>query len=436
MEVGGMTEPGPTLEVGEVLDAVAGTVRQYVVMTEHQADAVALWVAHTHALDAADASPYLSITSAEKESGKTRLLEVLDLLVARPWLTGRTTAAVLPRKIDREQPTLLLDESDAAFNGDKDYAEALRGVLNTGHRRGGKTTVCVGSGGEIDFRDFSTFGAKAIAGIGRLPDTVASRSIPIRLQRRAPGEPVQRFRYREAEAAIGRLRAYLMSLPNLCSELRKAEPELPDELGDRAQDCWEPLLAIADLAGDDWSGRARRAALALSAAREVEDDSKGVQLLADIRTVLGGREEIPSTLLLDGLTALEESPWATWHKGKPLTQRGLANLLRAYGVRSEDVHVLEDGKRKTLKGYRRESLSDAFTRYLSAPSAPIRIPKLKTADSYPRQDPPVARIEEGDFPLQVWDGADGADRTPDSAEETLGAAWDRLERERAAGGSS
>jgi hypothetical protein len=69
-----MTEPAPTLEVGEVLDAVAGTVRQYVVMTEHQADAVALWVAHTHALDAADASPYLSITSAEKESGKTRLL--------------------------------------------------------------------------------------------------------------------------------------------------------------------------------------------------------------------------------------------------------------------------------------------------------------------------------------------------------------------------
>ena len=39
--------------------------------------------------------------SAEMESGKTRLLEVLRLLVAKPWFTGRTTTAALTRKIDR-----------------------------------------------------------------------------------------------------------------------------------------------------------------------------------------------------------------------------------------------------------------------------------------------------------------------------------------------
>ena len=93
----------------------------------------------------------------------------------------------------RRRPTLLLDESDAAFKGEKEYAEALRGLLNTGHRRGGKSTVCVGQGAELSYKDFSTYCAKAIAGIGKLPDTVADRSLPIRLERRAPGEQAERF---------------------------------------------------------------------------------------------------------------------------------------------------------------------------------------------------------------------------------------------------
>jgi len=105
---------------------------------------------------------------------------------------------VLPRKIDAECPTLLLDESDTAFNGNKEYAEALRGLLNSGHRRGGKTTICVTQANAVSYRDFETFCPKAIAGIGELPDTVADRSIPIRLKRARPGE-VERFRRRDAE---------------------------------------------------------------------------------------------------------------------------------------------------------------------------------------------------------------------------------------------
>ena len=105
----------PSFSFAGLLDEVAAFIRQYVVMTESQAVAVTLWIAHTHAIEAADATPYLHITAATKRAGKTRLLEVLDLLVARPWLTGRVSAAVLPRKIDKEQPTLLLDESDAAL---------------------------------------------------------------------------------------------------------------------------------------------------------------------------------------------------------------------------------------------------------------------------------------------------------------------------------
>src|SRR6266566_4638029 len=165
------------------LDAIKTFIRRFVSLSEHQARVTAAWVLHTHTVEAAEATPYLAISSAEKQSGKTKLLEVLELLVANPWLTGRVTPAVLVRKIDKVLPTLLLDESDAAFGGEKEYAETLRGVLNTGHRRGGNSSCCVGQGANITFQDFSTFWPKAIAGIGKLPDTVMDRSISIRLKR-------------------------------------------------------------------------------------------------------------------------------------------------------------------------------------------------------------------------------------------------------------
>ena len=117
--------------LGAWLHQAEGFIRRFVVLGDDEATAIALWVAHTHAFEAAVATPYLSISSAEMESGKTRLLEVLRLLVATPWFTGRTSTAALTRKIDKAGPTLLLDESDPAFKGDKEYAETLRGVLNT-----------------------------------------------------------------------------------------------------------------------------------------------------------------------------------------------------------------------------------------------------------------------------------------------------------------
>jgi len=109
-----------------VPDALAVFTRRFVFMSEPQARVVVLWIAHTYVIAAVDATPYLSITSPEKRSGKTRLLEVLATVAPKPWLTGRVTAAVLVRKIDGERPTLLLDESDAAFAGQKEYAERFR----------------------------------------------------------------------------------------------------------------------------------------------------------------------------------------------------------------------------------------------------------------------------------------------------------------------
>jgi hypothetical protein len=352
-------------DIATVLDAVRVLVRRYVVMTDEQQTAIALWTFHTHALDAATATPYLSITSAEMESGKTRLLEALEPLVARPWLTGRVTAAVLPRRIEAETPTLLLDESDAAFKGEKEYAEALRGVLNSGHRRSGKTTLCVGQGASMSYKNFSTFCPKAIAGIGELPDTVASRSIPIRLQRRAPGEHVADFFADDAEAEAEPLKVAMASLADYSLEtLRHTRPERLEGLRDRAFDCWRPLLAITELAGGNWPTRARQAALVLSGSVKASHESDSVKLLRDLHGILRpDRLRLPSTVICEELHAIEESPWVEWY-GKPLTVRGLAKLLSRYDIEPKAFRFGEH----TLRGYERAWFEDVWVRYLPPPA--------------------------------------------------------------------
>lgn len=334
-------------------------IRRFVVVSDHQAVAVALWAAHTHTIDAFECTPYLQVTSATKRAGKTRLLEVLEPLVARPWFTGRTSAAALMRKIDMETPTLLLDESDAAFGGEKDYAEALRGLLNSGYRRSGKATVCVKVKGNYEAKDFRTFGAKAIAGIGKLPDTIADRCIAIALRRRTHDEPCERWRERDGHEQAGvlldRLVAWALRARHL---LRQARPDMPDRLGDRQQDVWEPLISIADLADGDWPITARQAAVALTSRRD--DPDFKVELLKDIAEILAGQTEptISTKDLLAQLVALEGQPWATWRKDdKPLTARGLMVLLDPL-----DIHP--DRHLRVARGYRCDAFTDAISRYL------------------------------------------------------------------------
>jgi hypothetical protein len=402
----------PLSPLGGWLSQVEAFVRQFVVLSDDQAAAVVLWAAHTHAFEAATATPYLSISSAEMESGKTRLLEVLRLLVANPWFTGRTTTAALTRKIDRAAPALLLDEGDPAFAGDKDYAEALRGVLNTGYRRGGAVTVCIGQGAALDVRDFSTFCPKAIAGIGRLPDTVQSRSIPIRLKKRLGSEPIERFRERKARAGGETLADGLaISLEPLVEELTAAEPDLPDELSDRAQDVWEPLLAIADAAGGEWPERARGAAVRLSNRSEADEATLGVRLLADIRDAFEGVDRLSSRELLEHLHGLDEAPWGDWY-GKPLSARTLAKFLRPFEIKSRVIRVAY----KTPHGFSREQFEDAWERYLSpiGDSQPQQrnngLNKPETPGSETQQAPPMLRIENPDKPLEQAVVAHVADR--------------------------
>jgi hypothetical protein len=346
-----------------VLEKLLRFISRFVFLNRSQVVVVTLWVVHTFTFESFDATPYLAITSAEKQSGKSRLLEILEIVVPRPWLTGRVTAAVLARKVDAESPTLLLDETDASFGSGGEYAETLRGVLNTGHRRGGKTSCCVRQGDDFTYEDFSTYCPKALAGIGRLPNTIEDRSISIRLRRAAPGEVIERFRRRNIQEEVDALRKELEAwCAEILPQLIDARPQLPDELTDRQQDAVEPLLAIAEAAGGEWPQIARAAVIDLGREGQRDDESVGFQLLSDIRRVFKTRniDRLPSVELAAVLAGIETSPWCEWSNGRPLNAHRLAKLLKPFGIQPEVTRIGD----KTPRCYLRATFEDAFRRYL------------------------------------------------------------------------
>jgi uncharacterized protein DUF3631 len=344
-----------------LLDDVRTFVRRFVVLDDHQLDAVTLWIAHTFIFMGFGITPYLAIASAEKRSGKTRLLEVIELLVSAALQTANISDAALFRVIHAKSPTLLMDEVDAVFKSRE--REELRGLLNAGYRRGA-VAHRIGGKNNRDLKQFAVFCPKAFAGIGDcLPDTILDRSISIRLKRRTRNEPVERFRLRDVEPEGHALRDRLADwLEPQRDHIAASRPTLPDELDDRAQDCWEPLLAIAELACADWPERARAAALALSTGEEREDDSHIVVLLRDIHAFFSdnGHERVRTADLLAYLHKIEESPWGDWY-GNTLSAHGLSRLLRPYRIRTMPVKV----EGETVRGYKREQFADAFARALS-----------------------------------------------------------------------
>jgi putative DNA primase/helicase len=357
------SEPWPEAVDGTaLLDELAAAIRRHVVVTDHACDATALWAVHTYLLDALDITPRLAVTSPEPRCGKTTLLDVLSHVVMRPLATANTTAAAIYRVVELARPTLLIDEGDTFLGG----REELRGILNSGHRRGGAVLRTVGEDHEP--RQFATYGACGISLIGRLPGTLADRSIPAALQRRRADEPIEPFRADRTSHLDTLARKSARWAADHAADIRAADPEMPTGLVNRAADNWRGLLAIADAAGGKWPERARAACSTLAGAVE-DDQSTGVLLLGDIRDIFGARgvDRIASAELVEALVAIEGRPWAEWRGGKPITTTGLARLLRPFGLTPENVRIAE----RVPKGYLRERFAEAWERYLPGGAQPL-----------------------------------------------------------------
>jgi hypothetical protein len=184
------------------------------------------------------------------------------------------------------------------------------------------------------------------------------------MRRRGPGEHPAPYRTRRDAPPLHQLRGRLGGWARAhLAKLERATPEMP--LEDRAADTWEPLVAVADLAGGEWPGRARAAAVALAAdaAEQDTDSSLGLRLLADLHTIFAaGEERLDSKTVLERLCRLDESPWEDL-RGKRLDARALATLLRPYAIKPRVIRVGE----ATPRGYERADFLDAWRRYLPQP---------------------------------------------------------------------
>jgi hypothetical protein len=298
-----------------------------------------------------------------KRCGKSRLLTMLDGLCRNVLMTVNISPAALVRSITEDDPpTLIVDEADTIFGTRKqaDNNEDLRGLLNAGHERGRpyiRWDIAAHAREEC-----ATFAMAALAGIGEwCPDTIEDRAVIITMRRRGPGERVTPYRRRRDKPALLDLRDQLGAFITAHRDkLEVAEPAMPVE--DRAADCWEPLVAVADLVGGNWPRLAREACKAMTAAAETDaEGSAGERLLADLKAVFGPADALYTKTILNQLTAMDESPWGDWY-GKPLAARDLAKLLRPYGVRSTDVR--EGGTGPNLKGYARKDLHEQWRRYI------------------------------------------------------------------------
>jgi hypothetical protein len=179
--------------------ALAADARRFVVVSDSQICAIALWVLHTYALAAFGISPRLCVSSPVAGCGKTTLLDWLASVVRRPLEAVNISASATFRTIELAQPTLLVDEADTLLREN----EELRSVLNSGHRFG--ASVIRTAGDDFEPRAFATWGAVAIALIGKLPPTLESRSISVELRRKLRSEIVVRWRSgREAALTLAR----------------------------------------------------------------------------------------------------------------------------------------------------------------------------------------------------------------------------------------
>ena len=363
--------PGPVN--GAVLfSEVCAALSHHVVLPDHAAETVTLWAAHTYCFEQVGNSPRLVFTSPEMRCGKSRALEMVGLLVNRPLMAANLSGPVLFRSVEMAKPTGLIDEADSFLVG-KNANDDLRGLINSGHSPTGSVLRCVGD--NLEVRQFSTYSPVAIAMIGLPQATISDRAMIVSMRRKRPDEAVAKLRTRGTRLWSDLASRIARWVDDHRVEIGAADPNIPEELNDRAADNWRPLLAIADVAGGAWPKIARDAARHLSAEVSAESQSARVMLLEDVAAIFAEvGDKIATTALVARLGLMDERPWPEWKNGRPITARQLAKLLAPLKIRPGTHRI---GADPPFKGYRQSDFADAISRYTPLSSG-YTVTTLKT----------------------------------------------------------
>jgi putative DNA primase/helicase len=392
--------------MGEIL----AYLRSFVVFPRWAAPTVVLWIVHTFAFELRRVTTYLGLESPEAECGKTTLMALLSRLVNRPLVASNVSSPSFYRAIEELRPTLLVDEVDNLLPGNPQ----LRGILNAGYTREMAYVLRVTNEPLIDpqtgwktksgsrLARYSCWGPKAMAQIGRLPETLRTRCIIIRMQKKTAQEQCHPFE--EDQELLSRLRKQCARwVLDHASAIAAARPELPKELSDRSAQIWEPLTIVADLVGGDWPALAREAAVGLSGSAATNRPIGS--LLFDIWQLFaitgGGR--IFSRTLVEGLNGLPDRPWVEMKNGKGITEAWLAEQLLPYGIRPRMMRIGE----AQARGYCEDDFQEAFQRYMSRSELDALKAALQAGQAQ------AAKTEEGEQKAPPPSSDSGATRAPE-----------------------
>lgn len=334
----------------EVLGRVQNVLDTYIAFPDDESrDAVALWVMHTWVYHSFENTPRLSVSSSQPGSGKTRVLEIVREICPNPKMFVSVTPATVFRSINKyTMLTLLVDEVDTIFgrSGSASSHRELQGILNTGYRKGATVPRTVGTD---DVKDFPTFAPVAMSGLGGLPDALSTRSIHIKMKKAGGTRSIKPLRMRFAEPVFNLLRVQLGKWATEYSEaLSMSLPNMPDGVVDRDADIWEPLIAIADLASEEWSERARKSCVHLIGVSSKKDEPYPVKLLTRVREIYDehGSESMFSIELIEKLG----SEWG-------LNSKSLSRVMGEYDVSGGNI----TRNKRRGKGYKRSDLEVAWS---------------------------------------------------------------------------
>lgn len=339
----------------ELLAELVETVKKYIVADEEIIIVVVLWCIMTWCMNIVYYAPILHITSSEKQSGKTRLLNIIKRLSYDPEIISSITKAALSRKISDYHSTMLFDKLEKSFLRQKNVVD----IFVSGFIKGsGSIAYCTGV--ENKPKSYNTWGAKAICSLGTLPKEIDAISIVLPLKRKLANETIKDVIYSAPEVWKG-LRNKIDKFVEKNKEIIATIEVSPvEELTDKANDCWNSLFRIAQAAGGDWFERVKKAAISLTGKNAKE--SNNIKLLKAISIVFE-EKQVDNIGSVELCTILNEqySDLKILNKGIEVTPIRLANSLKEYGLRPDTV-TLNGGKK--LKGYKLKQFTNIFNKYL------------------------------------------------------------------------
>jgi DNA polymerase I-like protein with 3'-5' exonuclease and polymerase domains len=347
----------------ELFTQLKALVPRFIVLEEHYHRFFVLWIAMAYVYDVFRLLPMLHFRSPTRGCGKSTALDLMELLVFRPFMVGNISASSLFRLIPRYRLVMLLDEAQDYVKPDTDIASILDGGYQKG-RPAVRTNPVT-----LEPEVFDVFGPKALASIKALDGTTEDRCIIMEMSRKEPNLEVEQLcDVPENEWLELRRKLMRWAIDNQ-DAIKKTRVQRPKFIGNRLWDKWHTLLRIAAVVGGDWLEKSLKDAKAIIAGEE-EERSIGVEILYRLKPFIEEQKPrlpedfkfLATDKILEHLNGDKEAPWADWKKGDNvgLTHQKLAKELKPFGIKpSQPKH---GGTR--YRGYWIEPFEKRFRSYV------------------------------------------------------------------------